>query len=408
MRTVAEYLSACLEAAGPLPKLEVVLPDTVGCVLATDIASQVDVPRADISAVDGYAARREDLLGHSEPPTLPVAEDIRSGADGVVHLVPGTLIRLAAGAEIPIGATCVIPTEDTDDGRAQATILRLPPPHGNIRKQAEDLQAGEQVLAAGQRVGARQVALLAAAGQGRVAVHPHPRVVIITVGSELVEPGRVAHPGQVYDANSHALATAVRDAGGMTIRVPAVSDETGELRSTIENQMARADLIITTGGLGSGTNDTVKEALSPLGTVRFDNVAMAPGRQLGVGTISGSGPAAGPQIPIFCLPGNPLAGLIAFEVFVRPVLRKMAGYSQLHRTSVDAEVLGGWHSPEGRREFACVRLTGDGTSYQAKPIGTPGKMLLSAYSGANALTVIPEDVTTVHPGDVFPALLLDQ
>ena len=137
---------------------------------------------------------------------------------------------------------------------------------------------------------------------------PAPRVVIVSIGDELVEPGQPRDPGDVFDANGHALASAVTDAGGRAFRVAAVPDELSALAETIEDQLVRADLVITTGGLSAGQGDTVKEVLAPLGSVRFDAVAMVPGRQLGLGTVE--------DTPIFCLPGDPVTAQIAFETFI--------------------------------------------------------------------------------------------
>src|SRR5699024_2900972 len=247
----------------------------------------------------------------------------------------------------------------------------------NVRGQGADLRAEQVALAAGERVGARQIALLAALGRSRVSVHPRPRVVLISVGDELVEPGRMMTTGAVYDANGHALATAVQDAGGSTFRVAAVPDERTGLREVLEDQLVRADLIITTGGLSAGANDTVKDVLSPLGTVRFDNVGIAPGRQFGVGQI-------GEGTPIVCLPGNPVAAQIGYEVFIRPALLSLAGHADLYRRTVTAAVTQGWSSPLERRQFVPVLLTGTPEEgYRAAPTGDP--MLLSSMARANAL-----------------------
>ncbi|WP_127130996.1 gephyrin-like molybdotransferase Glp [Georgenia sp. SYP-B2076] len=403
MRSVQDHLAACLAAVGPLPPLEVVLPDAVGCILAEDVVAAGDLPVADLAALDGYAVRSADVADArpQEPVTLRVTDELRAGQVDQLRLVPRAAVRIASGAPLPLDADAVVPVEQTDFGRAEVAVRSAVAAGENVRRRAEDLRAGEVVLPAGERVGARQVALLAAVGRGRVSVHPRPRVVIVSVGDELVEPGRPAQPGEVYDANGHALATAVQDAGGATFRVAAVPDERRELRETLEDQLVRADLVITTGGLSYGANDTVKEVLGPLGTVRFDNVAMWPGRQLGVGHI-------GDDTPIFALPGDPVAVQVAFETFVRPALRAMAGYTELYRPSVPAAVASGWYSPAGRREFVRVHLTGSPEQgYQAEPMGAPAALLLSALARSNALAVVPEDVTDVRAGDRLHCLLLD-
>ncbi|KAE8763423.1 molybdotransferase-like divisome protein Glp [Georgenia thermotolerans] len=403
MRSVQEHLAACLAAVGPLPPLDVVLPDAVGCILAEDVVAGGDLPVADLAGLDGYAVRAADVVEArpDRPVTLHVTDELRAGQVDQLRLVGSAAVRIASGAPMPIEADAVVPVEQTDFGTAEVAVRTAVLSGENVRRRAEDLRAGEVVLPAGERVGARQVALLAAVGRGRVAVHPRPRVVIVSVGDELVEPGRPAQPGQVFDANGHALATAVQDAGAATFRVAAVPDERRALRETLEDQLVRADLVITTGGLSYGANDTVKEVLAPLGTVRFDNVAMWPGRQLGVGHI-------GEGTPIFCLPGDPVSVQVAFEAFVRPALRTMAGYAELYRPSVAAEVTGGWYSPYGRREFVRAHVTGTpAEGYRAEPVGAPASLLLSALARSNAFAVVPEDVTDVRAGDRLHCLLLD-
>ena len=162
----------------------------------------------------------------------------------------------------------------------------------------------------------------------------------------------------------------------------------------------RADVLITTGGLSVGQGDTVKEVLTPLGSVRFDAVAMSPGRQLGVGTVEGT--------PIFCLPGDPVSAQIAFETFVRPVLRQIAGRTSLHRSSLPAAISEGWHSPVGKRQFIPVHVSGSPSlGYRAEPTTPPGTVRLHGLSEANAIAVVPEDTSTVVAGDTLHCLLLD-
>ena len=434
MRSVADFYQDCLAVVGQQPPLDVLLADAVGCVLAEDVEAPFDLPVADLAACDGYAVRAGDLQGArpGDPVTLPVTDEVRAGDIEPAALVPEAAIRIASGAPVPAGADAVVALDFTDHGQAHVAVRTQPAVGENIRRKAEDVEEGRVVLRRGTRVGARQVALLAGVGRSRVLVHPRPRVVIISIGDELVEPGRRARPGAVFDANGHALSTAVADAGAQTFRVAAVPDERQVLRQTIEDQLVRADLVVTTGGISYGSGDTVREVLGALGTVRFDNVAAWPGHIMGVGTVggpeegravAGTGPGAAgtddrsaghteatdpPPTPIFCLPGDPVSAQVCFEVYVRPALRHMQGWSVLNRPSVQARVDRSWYSPRGRREFVRVRLSGEPRAgYHARVMGAPAALLLSALADSNALAVVPEDVTNVRAGDALRCLVLD-
>ena len=385
MRTVAEHLAACLEIAQAAAPLDVVLPDAVGCVLAQDVAAGIDLPAVDLAGQDGYAVIAKDVAeaDRNNPLVLDVVDAVRAGDMRPCHLVSGAAVLIDSGAPMPLGADAVVPWADTDRGESRVSIHRSIASGDNVRRRAEDVKSGTTVLKRGSRVSARQVALLAGLGLHRVRVRPAPRVVVVSI-----------------DANGHALACAVTDAGGQAFRVAAVPDELRALADTIEDQLVRADVLITTGGLSVGQGDTVKEVLAPLGSVRFDAVAMSPGRQLGVGTVEGT--------PIFCLPGDPVSAQIAFETFVRPVLRQIAGRTSLHRSSLPATISEGWHSPAGKREFVPVHVSGSPSrGYRAEPTTPPGTVRLHGLSEANAIAVVPEDTSTVVSGDTLHCLLLD-
>lgn len=403
MKPVSDHLDDCLAVASPLPSFNVNLHDAVGCILADPVRSLVDVPQADLAGRDGYAVLAKDVVGAKpdEPITLRVVEELRPDTIDPSSHIDGTAVRISSGAVMPAGADAVVPIEVTDQGRAEVSIRRAVRTGANIRSRAEDLSAGSIILKPGVRIGSRQIAVLASAGHARVSVHPKPRVVILSVGDELQEPGYAAATGKIYDANSHALASAVADAGGEVFRVGAVPDDIRSLREMIEDQLVRADIIMTTGGLSYGGGDTVKDVLYQLGDIRFDNVAMYPGRQLGVGKLG--------DTVIYCLPGNPVAALTNFEVFIRPALRKMAGYNHIHRQSIKAKVVRGWESPAGQREFVRARVIGNPKDgYELEPMGDPRRPLLTALSSANCLAVVPEDVTTVAVGDVLTCEVLDR
>lgn len=402
-KSVSAHLSAVLELLGPLPPLDVVLTDASGCILAEDVVAGGDLPPVPVAAYDGYAVRARDVDGAStaSPVTLRVLADLPAGSSHSERLVAHSAVRVASGAHLPAEADAVVPATGTDEGAASVVVHAEVPAGTGVRGAGEDLRHGELALAAGRRVGDRQIALLAALGRARVSVHPRPRVVVVPVGDELRSPGLPAGAAGVYDANGHALATGVQDVGGRPFRAAPVSDDHAALRECLEDQLVRADLILTTGGLSDGAHDTVKEVLSLLGEVRFDNVAINPGRQFGIGTV-------GEGTPIVCLPGDPATAQIAFEVFVRPALLAMAGHSELYRPTVSAAVSRGWDSPAGRRQFVPVTLTGSpGAGYRATPLSSPERPSLNAMSRANALAVVPEKTRSVAAGDTFACLVLE-
>jgi molybdopterin molybdotransferase len=407
VKPVEEHLAECLAAVSVLPAVGLAPLDALDCVLAEDVVSDVDLPAFDNTSRDGYAVTMPDVAaaGPGRAVTLPVVADVPAGGGQGEpwRLAPGTSVRIMTGAPLPTGADAVVPVEWTDAGVDRVEIRQAPSAGQYVRPIGEDVRRGETVLREGVRLTPRQVALLAAIGCGRVQVRPRPRVVVLSTGSELREPGLPLGYGQVYDANGYGLAAAAAEIGAVTRHLGIVADDSGELLSLLEGQLARADLLITSGGVSMGAYDRVRDVLSKLGTVRFARVAMQPGMPQGFGTI---GPDA---TPIFALPGNPVSALVSFEVFVRPVLRKMGGETNLHRYSLVAEATQGWRSPGGKRQFVRARLQrrADGTAV-VTPLGGQGSHQLADLCEATCLAVVPEQLTEVRPGDTLRCLLLDR
>lgn len=404
MKRVADHLSDILETIRPLPALDVHLLDAHGCVLTEDVVAPWPLPQFDNSAMDGYAVVADDVVEASEdePVALPVVADIAAGETQVGAIRPGMCARIMTGAPLPAGADAIVPVEQTDGGTARVQIMSPAKLDAHIRRAGEDVAKGDVVLGAGTYLGAAQVGLLAAVGRDRVVVRPKPRIVVISTGSELVEPGAALALGQITDSNSFTLTAAAREAGAIAYRIPPVPDDPDHLLGLIEDQLVRADLVITTGGVSAGAYDVVKEVLSSLGTVSFEQVAMQPGKPQGFGTIGEE------STPIFTLPGNPVSAFVSFEVFVRPAIRKMFGASRLHRPSVKAVLQQGMSSPEGRRQFARARLqpASDG-SYLVTPLGRQESHRLGDLAYANALVVVPEHVTEVPAGQVVDVVRLE-
>ncbi|MCR6688059.1 gephyrin-like molybdotransferase Glp [Cellulomonas sp.] len=410
MRSVQDHLGAVLAAVGPVAPLDVALHDAVGCILARDLIAPRDLPAVAVAARDGYAvaAFETEGAGYASTLTLPVAHDLRAGAATELRLAPGQAVRVASGAPVPLGADAVVPLEETDRGAVRFAMQRPAAAGQHVRPAGADVHAGEVVLAAGTRLGARQIALAAALGFGRLHVHPTPRVVLLSVGDELAEPGS-SRPAQgaVFEADGHALDAAVRDAGATPVRVGILPDDRHVLREALEDQLVRADLVVVTGGLSELAGDTVKDVLATLGTVRLDHVAMTPGFRHGFGKVGGER-GEDRAVPLFALQGDPVAAQVSFEVFVRPALRAMAGHAELYRPSVAARASHGWAAPVGLRQFVPATVLGTpDEGYRVTPLGDPGAPTVSALAHANALAVVGEQDTVVHAGQTVHCLVLE-
>jgi len=407
LRTVDEQLSIVLDGIGSIDPIELTLLDAQGLLLAENVVSDVPLPGFDNSAMDGYAVRAIDTrdAGPQRPVVLPVVGDVVAGAKSRSGMGPGLAMRIMTGAPIPAGADAVIPLEDTDRGVARVAIGR--PVHTGecVRRAGEDLPAGAPALGAGAALGPQQLALLAAIGRDRVVVRPRPRVLVLSTGSELIEVGHRPSFGEVTDSNSYLIAAAARDAGADARRTGIVPDDHSALLDTLESQLLRADILVTTGGVSMGAFDVVKQALSEIGTVEFTRVAMQPGKPQGFGHL-------GNRIPIFCLPGNPVSALVSFEVFVRPAIRKLLGKRNLQRATVQAVALETVESPRGIRQYRRGILHREATGgYSVSMVGGPGSHLIASMASANCLAVIDEDVTEVVAGSrvtVMPLLLANR
>ncbi|MDX3573324.1 gephyrin-like molybdotransferase Glp [Streptomyces sp. ID05-47C] len=424
--SVDEHLEDILAAVRPLEPIELQLPDAQGCVLVEDVMVPVSLPPFDNSSMDGYAVRVADVAGASQeyPAALEVVGDVAAGQADLLHVGPGQAARIMTGAPLPPGAEAVVPVEWTDGGlgegpvhgmrarslgpeqtSGQVRVYRSAEARAHVRAKGSDVRAGDRALEAGTVLGPPQIALLAAIGRGTARVHPRPRVVVLSTGSELVQPGEELRSGQIYDSNSFALTAAARDAGAIAYRVGAVADDAETLRSTIEDQLVRADLVVTTGGVSVGAYDVVKEALSHVGDedeagsgIDFRKLAMQPGKPQGFGSI-------GPDhTPLLALPGNPVSSYVSFELFVRPAIRVLMGLKDVHRPTMRATLVAdkALTSPKGRRQF--LRATcAEGT---VRPVGGAGSHLVAALAQADSLIVVPEDVESVEPGTEVEVVLL--
>ncbi|MFC5176883.1 gephyrin-like molybdotransferase Glp [Nocardioides taihuensis] len=404
LSTVEEHLGRVLAHLEPLADYPQPLMDALGLSAAEDVVSPIALPSFDNSAMDGYAVRQEDVAGASDdtPVHLPVVGEIGAGQGGLMALSPGTAAKIMTGAPLPAGADAVVPYEWTDRGVAQVRIVAAPSVGQHVRRAGEDVAAGDLLVEHGTVLGPRHLGLLASVGRTTVRSRPRPRVVILSTGSELREPGQPLGRDTIYDGNSWLLAASARAAGAIAYRVGIVPDEPRAFLDALSDQLVRADLVVTSGGVSQGDFDVVKEALRPLGTVWFGGVAMQPGKPQGFGTVGED------RVPIFTLPGNPVSSYISFETFVLPAIRKLMGRTPLARPSTRARLTHAISSPPGRRQFVRASYEVDSGGPFVSPVGGHGSHLIGDLANANALVVVPEDVTSVPAGEQVRVLLLDE
>ncbi len=400
---VEEHLERVLARVAPLPDFPQPLMEALGLAAAEDVVAPNPLPGFDNSAMDGYAVAHEDVVtaGEHTPVHLPVVGEIGAGQATLLAMSPGTAVKIMTGAPVPRGCTAVVPYEWTDRGVAQVQITRAPEEGQHVRPAGEDVGVGDLVVSRGTVLGPRHVGVLAAVGRASVRVRPRPRVVVISTGTELREVGTPLGHDSVYDANSHLLAAAAREAGAIAYRVGIVPDEPRAFTQALEDQLVRADLVVTSGGVSAGDYDVVKEALGHLGTVWFGGVAMQPGKPQGFGVVGED------ETPIFALPGNPVSSYVSFEAFVLPAIRRMMGKVPHARPPVLATLTHDITGPSGRRRMVRAEYAEEGGVVRVTPVGGHGSHLIGDLATANALVVVPEDAAGIAAGQQVQTLRLD-
>lgn len=406
MQSVPEAAARICSAFAPLPPERVPLRSAMGRVLAGAITSPITLPHWTNSAMDGYAVRGADVRGATSgaPVTLPVCETVAAGAFPSRALQPGEAMRVMTGAPVPDGADSVIRVEDTDGGVSQVRIVLDRDVGKNLRQRGEDLREGEVALPAGMPIGAAQIGILASIGQQDVSVHRRPRVAILGSGDELVridEFDQVLAGRRIVSSNAYTIAAMIEATGGEAIDLGHCEDSLPAMRALLERALALApDLIITTAGVSVGEFDHTRAALEAMGArMDFWKVRMRPGAPLGFGHLG--------TTPWIGLPGNPVSAMVTCELFVRPAIRRMLGYTRVHRQPVRVQLDEAVTIHAKLTHFlrAIVTLRADG-GLSARLTGPQGSSILTSMSLANALLIVPEDRTTVAAGESLAAFLL--
>ena len=394
---VGEYQARVAALLPMMPVRQLPLAECLGLVLAEDVTAPISLPPFDNSAMDGYAVRSVDVAGASEesPVRLPVAADIPAGVEELHALQPGTVHRIMTGAPLPPGADAVVQVELTDGGTEQVRIRGSVPPGTHLRRMGEDVTAGSVLLTAGTVLHSARLGLVAAVGLATLPVRRRPRVLILSTGSELVEPGQPLGTGQIYESNGTLLAAAVREAGGEPVPLHFVPDDVARFHETLAEPLTSVDLLVTSGGVSMGAYEVVKDALTGQG-VEFVKVAMQPGGPQGCGRYK--------DVPVVTLPGNPVSTALSFEVFVRPMVLSAMGFPDVARPTARARLASALRSPAGKRQFR--RGLFDAGTVSAVPVGGPGSHLLASFAAANCLIDVPAEVTDLSEGDEVSLILL--
>jgi molybdopterin molybdotransferase len=384
------------QITGPVPPEIVALPTALGRVLAVDVRAPFDVPPADNSAVDGYAVTSADIPSEGTR-ALRVAGQLGAGAVQTSVLAAGSALRIMTGAAMPVGADTVYPQEIVE--RRGDDLVIGPIEKGvNVRFRGEDVTAGTVVLTAGSVLQPPALGLAASLGTCQLLVRRRPRVALLSTGDEVVEPGQPRAPGQIFDANRFALRGAIETAGADVVDLGIVPDVKVALRERLEEAAGAGDLVVTSGGVSVGVYDLVREVLDEVGAIDFWQVRMQPGRPLAFGRVRGT--------LFFGLPGNPVASMLAYLLFVRPALFALGGRRRVFPDLWQARVVEGLRKKRGRAEFKRGILRFVDGGWDVRTTGPQGSGILSSLAVGNCLIHLEEERGDVAPGETVTVELL--
>ena len=386
--------SLVLEHTPVLGVESVALADANGRVLAQNLVAEAPLPAFPSSAVDGYAVRAADA-GQA----LRVLGESAAGRPFTGVVEPGTAARILTGGALPEGADAVVMVEDVTLAGETVTVPRGIRAGSNYHQVGADLRAGDRILSAGTQLGAAEIGIAAATGLATLPLRRRPRVALMSTGDELVEVGRKPGPGQIPDSNRWALLAALRESGAEVRLLGIAPDEPDPLRGLVVNALRDADALVTSGGVSVGTHDLVKPLLESLGNVHIGRVKLKPGKPFTFATLEGGKVAFG-------LPGFPVSSLVTFEVFVRPALRKMQGFAQLHRPTLPVRMGFDARPTQDRTEYQRVTLRREGQDLVAETTGSQSSSRLMSLAGANALVKVPAGDQVIPAGTVVEAIIL--
>ncbi|HYL43117.1 MAG TPA: gephyrin-like molybdotransferase Glp [Ktedonobacteraceae bacterium] len=401
MMSVEEALGRILAEIQALPTTQVPLAEALGLVLAQDIVAQEDIPPFSNSAMDGFALLSQDSQPRAgQPPRLRVTGGVAAGYVSDQTVTEGTAMRIMTGAPVPPGADTVIQVELTHSEGPQSEwveIMQAVPPGNNIRPAGEDMRQGQTILLQGNEIGSWEIGVLATLGWANVSVTRRPHVAILGTGDEVIDVDEPLRPGKIRNSNSYLLEAAVRLAGAIPHRLGVARDTVESLREKF-TEAIQYDLIITSGGVSVGDFDLVKNIMAEQGHVDFWRINMRPGKPVAFGSIG--------KVPLLGLPGNPVSAAVTFELFGRPIIRKMLGHTRLLRPQVDVVVTDGVDERVMRRHYVRAWVEWRDGRFVARTTGNQGSHITTSLLHTNALVIVPEGGVQIQPGGSAKAIML--
>lgn len=391
---------AVLQRAAALGVERVPLRQALGRYLAEDAVASEPIPAYDNSAMDGFAVRAEDTRGAraEAPVALRLAGESRAGHPAAASLAPGEAIQISTGAVVPGGADAVVRVEETEAENGRVLVRCEVEAGHDLRRAGDDIRPGETVVAAGTRIGAAELGVLASLGADPVGCHRRPRVSVLTSGDELLEPGEEMRPGGVRNSNSYSVTALAELAGAETTVAGPMPDDLDATRAAIAPALD-SDLAVLCGGVSVGEHDHVKRALADLGVEElFWGVALKPGKPTWFGTRGGT--------LVFGLPGNPVSAMVTFLLFVRPALVTMSG-GRPGRMRTTARLAEDIDKSPGRTHAVRCRLELRDDGWHAHPAGRQGSHVLTSMLGADCLALLPAASGPLQAGERVEVELLD-
>lgn len=363
------------------------IDDAVGRVLAEDFIALMDVPPFNRAAMDGYAVRAKDTFGAGQfkPRVLEIIGETHAGEKPTKRVAVNSCLQISTGAMMPAGANAVVMVEDTERDGDKVKVFKAVVPGANVGKQGEDIKAGAAILKTGTFLDAGKIGVIASQGLTRVTVYEKPKIAVLPTGEEVVPGGKKLKPGQLYDINSHTIASVVSDNGGTPVKIGIAGDTMEELKATIREAL-KYDLVVLSGGSSVGTRDLLVDVIEGWGQVLFHGVQVKPGKPTVFAMIEGK--------PLMGMPGYPTSCLINAYLFLLPSIRKMANLPPRKGDTVKAKLSRRMPLSTGRRQFLTVKLIGN----EAVPVFKESGAITS-IAEADGYIELAENIDLLEKGD---------